>query len=222
MAEILEREVRLVQRTVATSAYVEIEPSDGVELLGSELIPSEKRGARMRIELGSLVPGQPRQALVRVRVKGTPGDDKELAKARLVYRPVSQGSSWAVQTISLRASIGNDWQLAEMCKHPALRAMVARYTGAQSRMLAAEMMRHGEIRQPATMLEAAGAVLEDAARAIPPSGERFRLLVQAADIREASERVRHAAEVGMLRVEAKATYAKAFEDVGLSPPSATP
>lgn len=221
MAQILEQEVRLLGNTVALGATLEIVPGEGVELLDAEFVGARRRGEALRVDLGALYAGQRREVLIRARVRGgsAGSGERELASARLSYRPRADRPERALQEIPLRAAFGADAEAARRSAHPRVRAMLARHEAAVAQQKAAEMLNAGQSTDAASVLEGAERELATVAQSLPEGEERARITEQAARIGQTKTRARAATTRQVAREAALDSYSYSFSDEGLSAPT---
>src|SRR6185503_14046672 len=136
LAMILDQEVRLLADTVATGAYLELSPAEGVEILGAEVVDARREGGSVRVDLGALYAGQRRELLFRARVRGGPSaepfGDREIARARLVYQGRGDRAAWSAQTAAIHGRLSADAKAAEASVEPRVRAMVTRHEAADA------------------------------------------------------------------------------------------
>jgi Ca-activated chloride channel family protein len=219
MAQILDQEVRLLAQTSALGAYLEIVPGEGVDLLGAEFVGARARGNALRVDLGTLYAGQHREVLFRARVRQGASGERELAKARLVYRPRADRPEWSAQTVPLRAVLGDNPYDAARSADPRVQAMVARHEAAMAQQRAAEMLNAGQSAEAAQALDVAEDDLVQAAGSQRDERERARLVEQAARIKQTKQRARDAKTRKAARETALDSYGYSFADEGLSAPA---
>jgi Ca-activated chloride channel family protein len=179
MTAILREELQLLSSTVATDAYLEVEPAPGVELLGIESMPGELQGGRLRVRLGSLYGGQHRELLVRVRVHTTTPGQHALGTARLVFREPGVARAERTQSVGMQYAVTRD-AAASQAVDARVQTMVATVQAAQAQLQAVQMLNDGQSAQAAQVLARAEVQLQQAAAAAPaPVRERATRQVEA-------------------------------------------
>ncbi len=195
MAIILQDELQMLSRTVATNAVIEFAPAEGVVVEPTDQLRVDRSGNGIRIPVGSLYSDQHREVLLRARVAGATTGTRTLGSARLVYR--SPGASAApmqsrVVPISLEF-VRNDAESAPTANER-VTAMVTRFEAAQSQMRAAQALAAGDAARAEAELQRAEANLRTAA-SVHFSDERVQgqLLRQAQGVSEGRAATRRAA-----------------------------
>lgn len=175
MAAILRNEIMLLNQTVASDAYIEIEPCPGMRILGSEIVPGEFVDGRYRMRLGSLPAGQHRELLVRVQIDTAAPVARESASARLIYRdPHQSGASANVaQAVPLRFEVTPDARAAANSRDNRVDAIVASQEAARLQLQAVTLLNQGQAREAAAVLDRAERQVAQAA-AEAPSDVRVR------------------------------------------------
>lgn len=176
MSEILRQEMALLANAVAVEAVIEIVPGPGVELLGTDIVASERVGNTLRVRLGSLFAGQRRELLVRTRVRATGDGPHELARARLAYREPRGSATRHVHEVAVPVTLTADASQASRSTEPRVQAMLANYRAASAQLEAAELLRRGDSDGAARVLTNAGTALAQMEQAAPEgSSSRVRM-----------------------------------------------
>jgi Ca-activated chloride channel family protein len=222
MAAILDQEVRLLAATAATGAYLEVEPAEGVEVLGADFVDARQVGGALRVGLGALYAGQHREILVRVRVRGGPAEGRALATARLSYRERWDRRERSVQTIALGCSVSEDREAAARSAEPRVRSMIARHEAAEAERRAAALLNEGKSQEAANVLQQAESDLSRTASEVPVGAEQDLLSAQAAQIGRVKVKATQATTREQQKSTAKEGYGYSFADDGLSAPIQRP
>nr|MDQ3038174.1 VWA domain-containing protein [Myxococcota bacterium] len=147
MASILEQELSMMARSVALSAHIEIVPAPGVIILSGATTGAVVVDGRLRFPLGSLVAGQRREVLFRVRMNTAHMGPRTLATARLVYESPTDRAP-QTQTTAIRYEVTRDPR-AVSAPTPRVAAMVAQHDANVAQRRAAEQMAQGQAQQAA-------------------------------------------------------------------------
>jgi Ca-activated chloride channel family protein len=91
LAEIFDRELDGLERTVARSAELSLDAPDGVELVEVMDRSFRREGGRLVVDLGSLAENEEKTVLLRVRVDSAGSGSKDLIRARLAYEEAATG-----------------------------------------------------------------------------------------------------------------------------------
>lgn len=213
MAQILEQEVQLLSRTIATNAYIEVVPAPGVTILEGVSTGAVVQEGRLRLPLGSVYAGQQRDLLFRARVAtgGRPGE-RQLATARLVYR-AADGQERAQQA-PLAYEVTRNRQAATTSTTPRVQAMVANYEVARAQRQAAEALNRGDRAEAVRQYEFADAQIEGALAAPQSAQQQQRLNTMRRRNREVQTRAESAATPAAARGAALDSYDMAMEAEG--------
>lgn len=117
---IVKNELRLLQSTMATNAFVELVPAPGVQLIGAAGAHSEWSGdGNLRLPLGTMFAGQRREVLVRYRLTTHEVEGKRpILSARLHFADPSDGGVPRIQEAVVRGELTNNHQLMSEHKNP--------------------------------------------------------------------------------------------------------
>ncbi len=215
MASILREELQLLGQTVATEAYIEINPAPGVELLGVEAATSQNQNGHLRIPLGSLYGGQHREMLVRVRVPTNGAGERPVGNAQLVFHEANAARASRTQNVALNVAVTPDRAAATQSRDARVNAMVVSYEAAQAQIRASQQLTAGQNAQAAATLAQADAELQTAA-ASAPVAQRERIMRQSENIRRGRAAASApmaspaAGRAGALRVNADAYEAMGY------------
>ncbi len=105
---IVEREVALLESTVAADVKVELVAAPGVQLLGTDTAQVQWTTDGLIVPVGAVFEGQQRELLVRARVTDAREGTKVLASVRLHFRDPSEDGLARVQEAVLRATVTDD------------------------------------------------------------------------------------------------------------------
>lgn len=166
MAAILQDELQMLSRTVATNAVIEFVPAEGVVVEGTDQLRLDRSGDRVRIPVGSLYSAQHREVLLRARVSNAAEGRRSLGRAQLVYQsPGRADAPVRSREVALQVEYVSDEARSAASAHERVQAMVTRFEAAQSQMRAAQMINEGqaeraeaELRRAEERLRAAASV----------------------------------------------------------------
>jgi Ca-activated chloride channel family protein len=168
LASVMEKELGLLNASVASDAFVEVVPAHGVQILGVADGVRVKWGSNgaIRIPLGTLFGGQHREALVRVKV--TPGENpgpRSLASVRLFYRDPLEADLDRVQEVVARVESTDDPAKVLAASNARTRSIVAVNDAAKLKMEAAAHVNDGRFDDADKQLAAAEKHLRSGAAA---------------------------------------------------------
>ena len=172
LATILDREVGLLSRTVATNAYIEIVPAPGVRIIngvtpGMQVMPDGK----LRLSLGSIYAGQRRAGLFQVRLDTSAPGSRQLATARLVYQPNGTEQE-AIQEAPLNYEVTRNASAARRSSTPRVAALVGEYQAAQAQERAQAAIARGDNQAARREYDFAQQQIEGAIQAAPASEQQ--------------------------------------------------
>lgn len=186
MATILGSELRLLDATMASEAFVEVVPAPGVQLLGAEGIHADfAHGGGMRIPLGALHAGQHREALVRVRITDPSlfeGRARSLASVRLRFRDAAEGDLERIQEVVARTQLTSDDGAVARTVNSRTKAIVAIMDASKTQLEAAQRMNDGNFVDADKELERAQQTLAAQARVVTAEPEKKRLEAAASKV----------------------------------------
>ncbi len=165
MASILQGELDLMARTVATNAVLEFEPAPGVGIEPTEELRVDRAPGRVRIPLGSLYGSQRREILLRTHLSSGALGPRSIGRARLVFEaPGQPGRSVATRELPIAVDrVRAPTNAADGDEH--VRVMVTRYEAAQAQMRASRLIDRGDYARADTELRGAEERLRAAAAA---------------------------------------------------------
>ncbi len=203
MPVIVNNELRLLDATLASDAFVEVVPAPGVQLMGAEGIRADFGGeGSLRIPLGALHAGQHREALVRVRITDPSlfdGHTRSLASVRLRFHDAAEGDLERIQEVVARTQLTNDDALAAKSVNSRTKAIAAIMDASKQQLQAAQRINDGDFIDADKELERAQNALSAQARVVTSEPERKRL-------EEASKKVASTrAAAGAMRAAPKAS-----------------
>jgi Ca-activated chloride channel family protein len=215
MTEIVKQELKLLNKTAATAAYLEITPAPGVEILGAEIVEAQMDQGTLRVGLGTLYAGQRREVLLRVKAPVAEAPRLPIATARLFYRtPADIGGGRFSQSVPIEAKVTTDAAEASRSENAEVEAMIVRYEAAQAQLRASAMLNEGRNVEAADVLEQAEQRVQKAAESASSPAERSRLQDQAARIGETKSDAKKANTKTQSRETALKSYNYAFDDGG--------
>jgi Ca-activated chloride channel homolog len=174
MARIIEQELRYLQVTVATAAYVEIVPAPGVSIEGVPGVHSAwGPSGTLRVPLGALTAGQERELLVRLRVRPGRQGERALLSVRLHYTDPRDGGLSRVQETVVRCTITDDDDRVAQSANPRARAIVSSFHAADLTERASREANSGNLDEADGLLAQAETELQgSAAQAAPPAARK--------------------------------------------------
>jgi Ca-activated chloride channel homolog len=193
MASILDREMKLLQGTMATGAFVEVVPAPGVQLLGADGVRADWNGGGLRIPLGAMFGGQHRELLVRVRVTETGTGVRPLASVRLHFRDPAEGNLERVQEVVARFESTTDPLVVERRANLKTRQIMAMNEVAQASARAAAQVNAGQFEAADKDLAIAEKKLEESAKQATNAKDKARIQAQAAGVSAARKSAGEAA-----------------------------
>jgi Ca-activated chloride channel family protein len=185
LGAIVEREVALLDKTLATDAVVELVAAPGVSLRGvSGGNGAWNGGTTLRVPLGALFAGQTRELAVRAFVSASeePGS-RPLVSARLHFKDPADGNLDRVQEIVVRSSHKSDRAAA----------VLATLEAAELASQAVAQANAGDFTNADLQLARAQSELEKSAKDSRDDGERRRLVAKAKKIERSRSDMRAAA-----------------------------
>jgi Ca-activated chloride channel family protein len=191
MAQILDRELNLLARTVATDAFIEVVPAKGVTILEGTTFGSSLEGNRLKVPLGSLHAGQQREVLFRAKVDTARVGRRPLATARLSFKHPAGSQRRVVQRRPIRYRVTRQAERAQASQSPRVAAMVATHRAASAQLAAADRLNQGDAEAAVAQLETAERELRTAARQAPAPVRR-QLLERARKVQTTRSRARGA------------------------------
>lgn len=194
MTAILDREMKLLQGTMATGAFVEVVPAPGVQLLGADGVRADWNGTGLRVPLGSMFGGQHREILVRVRVTETGTGVRPLASVRLHFRDPAEGNLERVQEVVARFESTSDPLVVERRASVKTRQIMAMNEAAQASSRAAEQVNAGQFEAADKDLAIAEKKLQESAKQATNSKEKVRIEAQASSVSAARKSASEAAK----------------------------
>lgn len=212
MAAILQDELQLLSRTVATGAYVELTPARGVTLRAPKDVRAEHVGRRLLLPLGTLYAGQERELLVGATLPTEPSGDHALVEVRLVYDRHGLDVT-EHETLALRYAVSDDVHAVEASYDGRVEALVAALHAAEQQQRAAQLLNEGDNDRAAEALEQAEAQLEIAVRRAPQKKkDKLRKLQSRTSQKKVRARAAHSPKAQ--RAEALSNYDDALEMKG--------
>jgi Ca-activated chloride channel homolog len=177
LSGIVDRELALVQKTMATQAFVEIVPAPGVTLIAAEGVRTSWGANRaLRVPLGSMFGGQVRELVVRVRVDEAKAGERPILSARLHYRDPSDGGLERVQEVVARANFTNDATQVAAHGHPRAQSIISVQRAALLASEASAQANAGDFGNAERQLALAEAELRRGAERAKTKNERARIM----------------------------------------------
>jgi len=171
MANILTQELELMNRTVATGAFLEIVPTAGVQILGAEGIEVRHEGPRVVLPLGALYSRQRREVLLRVRADTSAPGNRALGQVRLRYAD-PDGRNERAREVAVGYQVTDSPAIVARSQDDRVAGLVQTFVQVQAQRQAADMLNHGNaqgaaavLRQQAQQMRAAAAPLAAPVRA---------------------------------------------------------
>jgi len=216
MAAILEKEINLLQATMATHAFVEIVPAPGVQILRVDGVRADRWQTGFRVPLGSMFAGQHRELLVRMRVDAPQEGSHPLASVRLHFRDPSEGSLDRVQEVVARYDVTRDSSLVASTAHPKTEAIMAMVGAGQVAVQAAQDVNHDRFDEADRNLAAAEQQLLASAKQVRAKKDKARIMLQVETLQRARRSASAAAKAPpAARPAAKRKGALKLNDAGM-------
>lgn len=225
-AEVLIKELALMDATLASDAVVEVVPAPGVQVLRAEGLPATTFGAGqpgqspgLRIPLGVLHAGQHREALIRVRITDPSlfaSADRSLASVRLRFRDAAEGGLERVQEVVARTRLSGDTAAVAAATDGHTKAIVALHEASSAQLEAAQRVNDGDFEAAEKKLADARTSLLAQAKAVTDRTERKRLETAAAGVERSWSvaRAMPSKPKAMQRAGALEMNARAMRDAG--------
>lgn len=214
LAAILEGEVQLLARTVATNAVIEIHPAPGVTILEPMTPGASVQGNVLRVPLGTVFAGQHRDVLFKARVDTARPGARELATAQLRYVTPGATTTPATQVAPLRYEVVRDTRAAEASAAPRVVAMVANVEAAVAQQRAAEALMRGDRVEAERQFQFADDRIDGALAAPVDAEVRTRLQSSQTRLRATRARAAEAPSPAAARGAALDAYDNAMEASG--------
>lgn len=196
MTAILNHEIRLLQATAATGAFVEIVPAAGVEILGADGVRADRQqDGSVQVPLGTMFGGQHREMAVRVRVRAdaTGEGGHPLASVRLHFRDPSDGGLARVQEVVARYQVTTDHGRVEASLNEKTRTILATQQAAQFTVAAAQQVNDGRYEDADRQLAAAETKLHEAAKRAKTENDKQRVMASVTQVSRARAAVQASA-----------------------------
>jgi Ca-activated chloride channel homolog len=180
MASLLKTELDLLDKTMASDAFVEVVAAPGVQIMNAEGVRMDwqEHGRSIRIPLGALHAGQHREALVRVRLTDPmafEGHTRSLASVRLRFRDTQDSDVERIQEVVARTQLTNDNDLVTKNANSRTKAIVAIQDSARIQTQAAQSVNAGHFGDADKELEEAQKKLQQQAAVVTSAPEKKRL-----------------------------------------------
>lgn len=191
MAHILNQEIGLLTRTIATNALIEIVPAPGVVILEGLSFGAQLDHGRLRVPVGALYGNERREVLFRARVDAAQTGRHDLATATLQYQDAARQAVHE-QRSPIGYEVTPDANAAQRSTHAKVAAMVAAHEAARAQLQAATALNQGQSQDAIATLSAAEERLRRSAAAAPPAA-RARMMKQAEHMRQSQDSARSGA-----------------------------
>ncbi|MBW2464520.1 MAG: VWA domain-containing protein [Deltaproteobacteria bacterium] len=187
MAMILEQELELLGRTIATNTIIEILPAHGVRILGVESTGGTVENGRVRVNIGALHAGQRREVLLRAEIDTESLGRHPVGTARLSFDgPTGERQ---VQRVDLGYEVVRNRGAAARSSVPRVAGLVANHEAAQAQLRAVVALNEGRAEEAAREFDFAADTIQGAA-AVQAPGERRRMMERQRSIRGQGQRAR--------------------------------
>jgi Ca-activated chloride channel homolog len=176
MASMLDRELKLLQQTMAAGAFVDIVPAPGVQIIAAEGIRADAHDGGLRVPLGAMFGGQRREMLVRVRVTDTTPGTRPLASVRLHFKDPAENGLERVQEVVARFEVTQDPLVVERRRNSRTQEIIAMNEVARGSAVAAQQVNSGDFAAADRQLAQTEEKLKDSAKKATDARERDRIL----------------------------------------------
>jgi Ca-activated chloride channel homolog len=193
LASVVDQEMKLIDSTAATDAFVEVVPAPGVRILGFEGAPAAWQGHALRVPIGTLYGGQSRELVLRFAVDERKDGQKSLFAARLSFHDPADGGIERVQEAIAKSTITGDESLLETGLDSRAQSIIATHRAALFAATASTHAGSGDFAAADRELARAQLALEKSARAAKPGKARERTLANAQRMKTARKDVQAAA-----------------------------
>jgi Ca-activated chloride channel family protein len=156
VADVFREEVLRLQQVVARNAVVRLSPGPGVQLLGIEGQQPAREGTALRVALGDLVAGEPRDLIVRVALPARHrGATVEVMDARLSFDDAAVGAGALVREGFLAGRASTDARAIADGRDAEVERDALRVRVAAAQIDAIGLARSGDTAQASARLSAA-------------------------------------------------------------------
>lgn len=212
MASILQQEVQLLGRTVATNAFIEITPAPGVRILEGVSVGATVQDNKIRMPIGSIYAGQRREVLFRAQVDTRRAGSRRLANAELVYEMPGQSQSQRQEAV-LRYEVTRSASAAQNSTAPRVQTIVANVQAAEAERQAAVALNSNDRVTADRHYEFAEQNLVQAVEAAP-AAQRPQVQQRLDAVRSNRQRASSAMTAGAARSVALESWDDAMESSG--------
>ena len=195
LGAIVEREIALLDRTMATDAVIEVVAAPGVRLGSVNGAHSAwSGGSSLRVPLGALFAGQTREIAVSVRVDPMEGGGvtRPLVSARLHFTDPADGGAPRVQEIVVRAPGSEEG--TSLATSERARTILSTFQAAEIAAVAVARANSGDFRAAEAELARAEAALRKTASTTRDDAEKQRVMKRAARIGQSRSKMKAAAK----------------------------
>lgn len=211
LARVVNKEMDLIDATMATDAFVEIVAAPGVRLLGADGVQASWReSGKLAVPVGAMFGGQTRELTVRFIIDERKEETRALLSARLVFRDPHNGGVERVQESLLQSTITSDEQLLQTAGNPRAQNIVATQRAAQLAVRATAQLNAGDFRAADRELARAEVELKKNAERSKDKRDKSRALAQVQQIQKSRRSVATAA-AAPAPAKAKASRAGALD-----------
>jgi Ca-activated chloride channel family protein len=163
VAAVFHDEIERMERVAAKGAWVELTPGPGVDIVEAIGMTAGRDGKKLRIGLGDLVEGKPRDVVVDVKLTGHPeGARVELMDAVVHFLPPAGGAERTAAEFAALESTSNAEALKAI--NADLDHEVVRLRVADAIVKAMASARGGDVRGAQKILDAASKLATDGAK----------------------------------------------------------
>jgi Ca-activated chloride channel family protein len=194
LAGIVNSELDLLQRTMATNAFVEVVPAPGVQLVAANgARASWSSNGSLRVPLGTMFAGQRREILVRFRMSTQAVEGQTpIASARLHFRDPAEGGLSRIQEVVVRGQLTTDAALMSRHKNPEAQAIFAMHEASTIASRARQQVASGDFDHADVELARAEETLRKRAEHAKSKRDRSRMMKAAQSIAKNRRAVRAA------------------------------
>jgi Ca-activated chloride channel family protein len=194
LTRVVQKEMDLIDGTMATDAAVEIVAAPGVRLLGADGVNATWGGAgRLRVPVGAMFGGQTRELTVRFMLDERKEETRTLLSARLVFKDPHNGGVERVQEALVQSTVTGDEALLQTAGNVRAQNIVATQRAAQLATRATAQLNAGDFRAADLELARAEAELKKNHERAKGKADRSRALAQVQQMQKARKSVATAA-----------------------------
>ncbi len=211
LARVVQKEMDLIDGTMATEAFVEIVAAPGVRLLGADgVLANWREAGKLSVPVGALFGGQTRELTVRFLLDERREQTRTLLSARLVFKDPHNGGVERVQEALVQSTVTGDEALLQTAQNVRAQNIVATQHAAEFAVRATAQLNAGDFRAAERELARAESELKKSADRSKNKTDKRRALAQVERVQKARRSVA-ASAAAPAPARAKASRARALD-----------